>query len=866
LAIKESIKPKQNGFSQKVPPEPIKSFQVTGLEANLVFPPLPKSVYKSSDFDDSFDFPFNPDPLASGNNYDIYDEMRHDDQVKASLSVKKDLVMSPGWTIECEDQEIIDFFVENFSHKMESSFDDSLRDIMSSFEYGFSLTEPIYRRSKTDGRIELKDLRTRPPHSFRFDLDVFGTIIKISQAGATGDRDFKGNYFLHHVYQPEFGNPFGQSDLRSAFEPWKMKKFFRRMWAIYVERFASPTIVGTAPPGTGPNELKDLFETLKTIQNSTVTVVPEGTVIEFMEGKKDSSDIYSTAIDKLNLMISRSILLPDMMGMAGAQTSGGSFALGKTQFQMFLGMISKEQEAIARKITLKIIRPMTLANFGDIPCSFAFKAFTEDNASENAKIWLEAIKSKIWTATDEEVAHFRDIVEFPEGDIERPEPMVPPGFGGNPEDPKKPGKPGTEEDPEEGDEPDPENDNEEARKLSEETITFREKTKFEAKIDFADVKRKLEVSDARVSRPLAASARDIWVDLISQIRKKNLFSGTFKPSKLNDIQPRFQKGMNRVFRRHFTQLYKDSFNQAQKEIFPDREKRFVDTDALLPEEFIKLIEAEAFKVVGDYSDTIDKKAKNIILEGIKEGVGEVEVLRRVREVSLDATDKWLKTVTRTKTTEIFNQARKSFYDNDPDAKQIIEAFEYSAIIDSRTSDVCDSLDGKIFLKGELTARITPPLHLNCRSLLVPVTKFEDFREDPNFVPPSKEPTIESLKKKGGNLLLKEESKTNIFSQEFLLSGLIRFPGDHVIVQPPNPMISVKVIFVSISNLSRSNSTDIALKLSESMETFFPRVIKPRETEPIKTKNWILDPGQALLIETTMDSDLSWTCKYEWVIK
>ena len=56
--------------------------------------------------------------------------------------------------------------------------------------------------------------------------------------------------------------------------------------------------------------------------------------------------------------------------------------------------------------------------------------------------------------------------------------------------------------------------------------------------------------------------------------------------------------------------------------------------------------------------------------------------------------------------------------------------EYSAVIDDRTTPVCEELDGKIFLMGspELD-RLTPPNHFNCRSVLVPVVVGDSYDED-----------------------------------------------------------------------------------------------------------------------------------------
>lgn len=711
-------------------------------EANKVFPVDAESAYLSSYFTDSYLFPYNPDPLVNGNSYKIYDEMRHDDQVKSALSFKKDLILSPGWEIKCEETEIKETIEQNLREELGGcSIEDALRDIMSAYDYGFSLSEVLYKKPE-NGIIKIKDIKTRPPHTFEFHLTEIGDVEKIVQRQAKGSKDFDPNYFLHYTYQPEFGNPYGKSDLRAAHQAWKTKKFFLRFWAIYVERFAAPTILGEYPDDFDTAKVTRLQAVLKTIQNSTVAVMPEGTKIDFKMPQRDSSDIYEKGVTLLNTMIARALLMPDLLGISGEQTSGGSYALGSTQFQMFLSLIRKEQDALARKITLHVIRPMVLANWGDYPCSFAFKAFSKDDAMDALKIWVDATKSNIWTPNKEEVNHLREMLKFPTGDVniktvEPVDPMNPqqrlPGQGAG----RQPGNNGNPDMPEA----------EKARMNAAlmPVLHFREKTLYEKKIDFALISEAFQKIEASVTPKIRAAAKDIWTDYLDQVKERNLLS-RFRPEAITTLTIRFQKPMNVEMKTFMKDAYLRAYGMAQKEMFPSIERKMTQTEELLPEDFLTVIDAEAFKLVGDYSVNITNKMRNQLIQGIKNGMNERDLLSDLRDLGKQESDKWLETVIRTKATEMFNRARKSYWDNDEFAKQIVDAYQFSAILDDRTSEVCRFMDGKIFTKDEFIVRATPPLHFNCRSILVPVTKFEDYELD-------KSPSIEKLKEIGGNLIV-----------------------------------------------------------------------------------------------------------------
>ena len=55
----------------------------------------------------------------------------------------------------------------------------------------------------------------------------------------------------------------------------------------------------------------------------------------------------------------------------------------------------------------------------------------------------------------------------------------------------------------------------------------------------------------------------------------------------------------------------------------------------------------------------------------------------------------------------------------------IGAYQWSAILDSRTCPICESLDGTYFEPGDpALAELKPPIHPNCRCILVAVLREE----------------------------------------------------------------------------------------------------------------------------------------------
>lgn len=720
--------------------------------------------------------------------------MRDDDQVKVALSLKKDMLLNSGWKIVVDSEvrkeqkedkkadEIEQFVTDNlngigFRDGLRSGWDEVLRDILSSYEYGFSLSEPVFRSpaKSYSGKWELDYVVVRPPHSFIFHIDEQGNVHTIEQLGSKTLK-FKPESFMHHVYQPEFGNPYGKSDLKAAHPAWKAKKFVYRMAMRYAERFAGPIAVARYSPNMSADEVAKLHALLATIQNGTGLTVPEEAKVELVQAVRDSSDSYQKFLHMLNTWIARGILIPDLMGVSGEQTSGGSLALGKEQFKVFLNSIKNDRITLQRKITLKIIEPLVQVNFGnDVRCRFEFNPMEAGEESALLDLWIKAVNGKMFKPSPDEINTLRRKTGFPEGEVEYVEEPEPQQLDdeGNPIAPeKKPGDPKADkENKKTGDK------EEQAPKK----FANRDATPYEAKMDFAAIQKTLDRSDAAMERELLDISKRMADDLMDQ---GETIVTNFKPERLENLKPKYQKEMNDAVKGHFITLFRHSVDFAKREIHGDNAKNFV-ADDIFPQDFEDIILAESFKMVGDISSDILKRSKNAILDGIKTGMPYREVVKKLTGDLKAHTANHIRTIVRTRTTEVFNAGRKTFFDTDETAKDIIIGYQFSNVMDERTTAVCARLDGKVFDKeeAEYIAAITPPIHWGCRSSLVPVTRFEDVKFNA-------EVPIEKLKEMGGNL---------IFAMQDLNAALLTDKlGDSLAIAAPGRKKRIKIKYYNAS--------------------------------------------------------------------
>ncbi len=124
----------------------------------------------------------------------------------------------------------------------------------------------------------------------------------------------------------------------------------------------------------------------------------------------------------------------------------------------------------------------------------------------------------------------------------------------------------------------------------------------------------------------------------------------------------------------------------------------------------------------------------------------------------------LQTIVRTSINQVQNQASQAVYAAN---KKVSPKYEYVATLDSRTSPICQRLDGQEFSynKGP-----TPPQHFNCRSTTVPVVDFDGLQkkypslEKPPATALDTRPSITGRVPQGtsyGNWLLNQDRKLQI---------------------------------------------------------------------------------------------------------
>lgn len=195
-------------------------------------------------------------------------------------------------------------------------------------------------------------------------------------------------------------------------------------------------------------------------------------------------------------------------------------------------------------------------------------------------------------------------------------------------------------------------------------------------------------------------------------------------SKISDMCSRLANAEIGVDTEHLGDIIQSAYMQTVFDVTKGADYRAAFD--LIPESRVKAIlstnwSGQMFSQrVWDNTNALADGLKHDMLVGIMAGKSEQhmadDIMNRCGVGAFEA-----RRLVRTETTCVANMAELYGY------KELdIDEYEFSACLDSRTSDLCRELDGKVFKRNSAQAGVNlPPMHPFCRSTTLPVLPSED---------------------------------------------------------------------------------------------------------------------------------------------
>lgn len=134
--------------------------------------------------------------------------------------------------------------------------------------------------------------------------------------------------------------------------------------------------------------------------------------------------------------------------------------------------------------------------------------------------------------------------------------------------------------------------------------------------------------------------------------------------------------------------------------------------------------------LGEWIDTAEgsfiSNATRAIRNEVEQGVKAETIRRAIAGPVARTARRHIDAIARTAVTFMSNRAHMKTYEANED---VLSGVEFLATLDDRTTVICASWDGTVWRVGDPDIQ-RPPLHVNCRSQIVPVVDFKGLGLDP----------------------------------------------------------------------------------------------------------------------------------------
>jgi SPP1 gp7 family putative phage head morphogenesis protein len=482
--------------------------------------------------------------------------------------------------------------------------------------------------------------------------------------------------------------------------------------------------------------LEQLQQVMQNIQASTYALIPRRGGEQNLEPWTPElaakvNDVFLPALDKYDRDIAKALLMPQMVGLT-PETQAGSYARSKVAFDVFMLMLDRlRQETEEAIMNEQVIRPLVDLHFNvsDYP-KFKLNPITADQRMELLASWSQLITANAVRPSRNDANHIRGLLDFPEADkdeqeIEQPE--------------ERP------QDQSEG-KPEPEQTAQQTQ------FAQRKLSTSERRIDIAKTKSALDELELTMATQLneALSARLNAINArlkskgvqsaLDSIATGNLVNNQAKQIILDGLTATLRAGRRSLFGElDGVSVEHVSFNPfgILKDAIEFLQQKALRLAATINSGALTAIRDSLLSSLG-LGET-PREAEGRLKEAVKPFVSE----RKVDSAQLIPAR--IEAVVRTETTNAYNMGRV-LGSHSPAMDKILSGWRYSAILDNRTTEVCRFLNNRFIPKGDPSLyQLAPPNHVNCRSILVPVTLID---EHPDPITPTQKGKAQELAQKG----------------------------------------------------------------------------------------------------------------------
>jgi phage gp29-like protein len=291
-----------------------------------------------------------------GRDYKIYREVLRDDQCKSCFQQRRDAVIAAEWNVEPASKSAKDQAAADFIREQVAALEwDRITDrMLYGLWYGHAVGECLWQ---TDGRfIRLHDIRVRDRGRFAYDSQRRLYLIRLGKYELMPERKF----WIFSAGADHDDEPYGLGLAHYAYWPVFFKRNDIKFWLVFLEKWASPTVMGKGPAGILENTTKrdEILAQLRAFASDTAILVPDGIEVELLEAARSGASTYKDMTEAMDAALAKIILSQTMT------TDDGS---SRSQAQVHEGVrdlvVKSDADMVCSSFSRQVVAWLTEWNF-----------------------------------------------------------------------------------------------------------------------------------------------------------------------------------------------------------------------------------------------------------------------------------------------------------------------------------------------------------------------------------------------------------------------------------------------------------------------------------------------------------------------
>ncbi len=327
-------------------------------------------------------------------NYDVYNKMLMDDEIGASLDLRKRMLRSYDFSLMPGDQSDFAKKIANeIATHLAPIFPELLQAMQMALEYSFSVTEVIYHNNNGLWTVD----KFLPLKTTRFRFDKTGNLVLIYPEVKKLDTKFKLIVHRHGIMPESF---YGISVLNRCYWPWRFKKAGLKFWLIAAEKFGVPSIIAlfqTKNEKEAISRAQNIAEMLSNLKTDAAAALANVDNVMTIETKGTFD--FGSLIKLCDRAIAKTIT---GQTLATNEAEYGSRAQAEMHMQALINLVDSDAADIATTLNKTLIPWLTELNYGiDAPVPFFTFDLTDQTPWERVRDAIDRglplSKSKIYS-------------------------------------------------------------------------------------------------------------------------------------------------------------------------------------------------------------------------------------------------------------------------------------------------------------------------------------------------------------------------------------------------------------------------------------------------------------------------------------